>query len=182
MPFGCALQRVDRSAPDYSSRRGQCAPASPICPSCAQVMRLARMTSRFGDLPDLYTFECRACGVSHIESGFSASITGRFCEPFHAQVLKPPSRARRRIAPTVRFILGHHERPTKWRPGHIGFVSTAKRALLDATISARPHDGVGLPAQPLHLPDPMDTPSSRTDRVRFATVPASRERRSRTPP
>jgi hypothetical protein len=40
-------------------------------------MRLARMTSRFGDLPDLYTFECRACGVSHIEPGFSASITGR---------------------------------------------------------------------------------------------------------
>jgi hypothetical protein len=49
-------------------------------------------------LPDLYTFECRACGVSHIEPGFSASITGRFCEPFHAQVLKPPSRARQRIA------------------------------------------------------------------------------------
>jgi hypothetical protein len=46
------------------------------CPSCAQVMRLARMTSRFGDLPDLYTFECRACGVSHIEPGFSASIAG----------------------------------------------------------------------------------------------------------
>src|SRR5215813_9961836 len=73
---GCALQRVDRSAPDYSSPRGQCAPASPICPSCAQVMRLARMTSRFGDLPDLYTFECRACGVSNIEPGFSASIAG----------------------------------------------------------------------------------------------------------
>src|SRR5262245_23137163 len=34
----------------------------------------------------------------------------------------------------------------------------------------------------LHLSDPMDTPSSRTDRVRFATVPASRARRSRTPP
>jgi hypothetical protein len=35
---------------------------------CAQVTRLARITSRFGDLPDLYTFECRACGVSHIET------------------------------------------------------------------------------------------------------------------
>jgi hypothetical protein len=32
------------------------------------------MTSRFGDLPDLYTFECRACGVSHIEPALSASI------------------------------------------------------------------------------------------------------------
>jgi hypothetical protein len=29
-------------------------------------MRLGRITPRFGDLPDLYTFECRACGVSHI--------------------------------------------------------------------------------------------------------------------
>ena len=52
----------------------KCAPASPHCPACAQVMRLARITSRFGDLPDLYTFECRACGVSHIEPALSASI------------------------------------------------------------------------------------------------------------
>ena len=50
------------------------APASPHCPACAQIMRLARITSRFGDLPDLYTFECRACGVSHIEPALSASI------------------------------------------------------------------------------------------------------------
>jgi hypothetical protein len=35
-------------------------------------MRLARMTSRFGDLPDLYTFECSACGVSHIEPALVA--------------------------------------------------------------------------------------------------------------
>ena len=52
----------------------KCAPASPHCPACAQVMRLARITSRFGDLPDLYTFECQACGVSHIEPALSASI------------------------------------------------------------------------------------------------------------
>jgi hypothetical protein len=31
-------------------------------------MKLARVTSRFDDLPDLYTFECRACGMSHIEA------------------------------------------------------------------------------------------------------------------
>ena len=49
-------------------------PRRPHCPACAQVMRLARITSRFGDLPDLYTFECRACGVSHIEPALSASI------------------------------------------------------------------------------------------------------------
>ena len=44
-------------------------PTPPHCPSCAQIMLLARVTSRFDDLPDLYTFECRACGVSHIEAG-----------------------------------------------------------------------------------------------------------------
>jgi hypothetical protein len=31
-------------------------------------MRLARITSRFDDLPDLHVFECRACGVSHVEA------------------------------------------------------------------------------------------------------------------
>jgi hypothetical protein len=31
------------------------------------------MTSRFGDLPDLYTFECLACGVSHIEPALVAA-------------------------------------------------------------------------------------------------------------
>jgi hypothetical protein len=47
---------------------GKYTPRPPLCPSCAQVMRLARTTSRFGNLPDLYTFECRACGLSHIEA------------------------------------------------------------------------------------------------------------------
>jgi hypothetical protein len=44
-------------------------PKPPLSPSCAQIMQLARVTQRFGDLPDLYTFECRACGVAHIEAG-----------------------------------------------------------------------------------------------------------------
>jgi len=44
-------------------------PKPPLCPSCAQIMQLARVTQRFGDLPDLYTFECHACGVAHIEAG-----------------------------------------------------------------------------------------------------------------
>ena len=43
-------------------------PKSPLCPGCAQTMRLARITSRFEDLPDLYPFECSGCGVSHIEA------------------------------------------------------------------------------------------------------------------
>jgi hypothetical protein len=34
-------------------------------------MRLAGITSRFDDLPDVYTFECRSCGVSHIEPALS---------------------------------------------------------------------------------------------------------------
>ena len=48
-------------------------PKPPHCPSCAQIMQLARVTSRFGNLPDLYTFECRDCGVSHIEAGRPAA-------------------------------------------------------------------------------------------------------------
>ena len=50
-------------------RSNKYTPRTPLCPSCAQIMRVARITSRFGGLPDLYTFECRACGVSHIEAG-----------------------------------------------------------------------------------------------------------------
>ena len=55
-----------------SERSTQCAPKSPLCPSCAQIMRLAGITARFDDLPDLYTFECRSCGVSHIEAALIA--------------------------------------------------------------------------------------------------------------
>jgi hypothetical protein len=51
-----------------NERFDKCAPMPPLCPFCAQIMRLARITSRFADLPELYTFECRACGVSHIEA------------------------------------------------------------------------------------------------------------------
>jgi hypothetical protein len=53
-------------------RSNSCAPQSPRCPNCAQVMRLAGITSRFDDLPDVYMFECRSCGVSHIEPALSA--------------------------------------------------------------------------------------------------------------
>jgi lysyl-tRNA synthetase class I len=42
-------------------------PRLPLCPSCARIMRLAR-ASRFGDLYIQYVFECRACGVSHIDA------------------------------------------------------------------------------------------------------------------
>src|SRR5262249_26999643 len=43
-----------------NERSGKYAPRPPLCPSCAKTMRLARTTSRFGNLPDLYTYECRA--------------------------------------------------------------------------------------------------------------------------
>ena len=44
------------------------APTSPRCPSCAQPMRLVRRTTRYGGLPELFTFSCSACGVSYIEA------------------------------------------------------------------------------------------------------------------
>jgi len=37
------------------------------CARCAQLMKLVRRTQRFGGLPDLCTFECPACGMSHTE-------------------------------------------------------------------------------------------------------------------
>jgi predicted RNA-binding Zn-ribbon protein involved in translation (DUF1610 family) len=40
----------------------------PRCLSCAQPMRLTKRIARFEELPDLAVFECRACGVSHIET------------------------------------------------------------------------------------------------------------------
>jgi hypothetical protein len=49
-------------------RSNEHAPRTPLCPSCAQVMRLVRVTSRFEKLPDLYIFECRACGLTHIDA------------------------------------------------------------------------------------------------------------------
>ncbi len=47
-------------------------PRSPHCFGCARPMQLVRRTPRFGGLRDLYTFECRACGVWHIEEGDDA--------------------------------------------------------------------------------------------------------------
>jgi len=44
------------------------APPPPRCPKCAQPMRLIRRTARFGRLPELFTFECAACGLSHTEA------------------------------------------------------------------------------------------------------------------
>jgi hypothetical protein len=64
--LGAALRFKDR----FSTMRNEY-PISPACPSCSQIMRIARTTPRFGNLPDLNTFECRACGVSYIEAAAS---------------------------------------------------------------------------------------------------------------
>jgi len=61
----CGLRTASVMRNEHS---GKYTPRPPLCPSCAQIMRLARTTSRFGNLPDLYTFECRACGLSHIDA------------------------------------------------------------------------------------------------------------------
>jgi len=66
---GIASHRGSRTALSMRNEHfNKCASTPPRCPGCAQFMRLARITSRFDDLPDLYTFECQACDVSHIEA------------------------------------------------------------------------------------------------------------------
>jgi hypothetical protein len=65
-------------------------PIPPSCPSCSQIMRLARPASRFGDLPDLCTFECRACGVLYTEARAERRCeTGADCN--YNEVLCSPS-------------------------------------------------------------------------------------------
>jgi len=44
-------------------------PKSPRCLSCARPMQLLRRTSRFGGLPDLYSFYCLVCEEWHVEEG-----------------------------------------------------------------------------------------------------------------
>jgi hypothetical protein len=44
-------------------------PKAPRCHSCARPMRLLRRTSRFGGLPDLYSFYCVTCDEWHVEEG-----------------------------------------------------------------------------------------------------------------
>jgi len=41
------------------------APAPVQCPRCAQRMQLVRKTIRFNELPDLFEYKCKKCGMSH---------------------------------------------------------------------------------------------------------------------
>jgi hypothetical protein len=58
----------DRNANPSASKP----PRAPLCFACARQMHLVRRTPRYGGLPNLYTFECRTCGVWHIEEGGGA--------------------------------------------------------------------------------------------------------------
>jgi hypothetical protein len=44
-------------------------PKAPRCINCARPMQLSRRTSRYGGLPDLYSFKCVACNEWHVEEG-----------------------------------------------------------------------------------------------------------------
>ena len=37
----------------------------PLCPSCSEPMRFVRAIPRFAALPELRTYECKPCGVTH---------------------------------------------------------------------------------------------------------------------
>jgi hypothetical protein len=57
----------------YDKFSNKTAPRAPRCLSCAQPMQLLRRTSRFGELPDLYSFYCRTCDEWHIEEDGTAA-------------------------------------------------------------------------------------------------------------
>jgi hypothetical protein len=50
------------------------APKRPRCLNCARPMQLSRRTSRYGGLPDLYSFKCVACNEWHVEAGDAAQL------------------------------------------------------------------------------------------------------------
>lgn len=53
------------------------APGTPPCPSCRQPMIFKRAVPRFAALPELRTYECKACGITFtaaIEPGEHADV------------------------------------------------------------------------------------------------------------
>jgi hypothetical protein len=53
------------------------APDTPPCPSCRQPMIFKRAVPRFAALPELRTYECKACGITFtaaIEPGEHADV------------------------------------------------------------------------------------------------------------
>jgi len=41
---------------------------TPLCPNCGRPMRFCRAIPRLGALPELRTYDCKACGVSYTEA------------------------------------------------------------------------------------------------------------------
>jgi hypothetical protein len=102
-------------------------------------MRLVRITSRFGGLPDLYTFECRACGVSRIEAR-------------HQRIIGPARRTSAYGRPPWQLAIARGDR---WREG----LMSSRAALQRPSASQRIHadadgwrSGVGS-YLPVELPD-----------------------------
>jgi len=56
----------------YENHTNKPAPKPPRCVNCARPMQLLRRASRFGGLPDLYSFYCVACDEWHVEEGLAA--------------------------------------------------------------------------------------------------------------
>jgi hypothetical protein len=56
----------------YDNHTNKSAPKPRRCNNCARPMQLLRQTSRFGGLPDLYSFYCLACDEWHVEEAFAA--------------------------------------------------------------------------------------------------------------
>lgn len=41
---------------------------TPLCPGCGQPMRFVRAIPRFAALPELRTYECKACALTYTEA------------------------------------------------------------------------------------------------------------------
>src|SRR5215472_7489375 len=86
---------VSHPEPSFVMSANNSALAQQRCPRCAQPMKLIRRTQRFGGLPDLCTFECAACSISHTEE----------CKPTHG-TLPMYAESRRRHAAILLGSLG----------------------------------------------------------------------------
>jgi hypothetical protein len=49
-------------------------PPTPVCPSCGNPMRFARAIPQDGRLPELWTFDCKECGLAVTEAKDSARM------------------------------------------------------------------------------------------------------------
>ena len=98
-------------------------PKPPRCHSCARPMQLLRKTSRFGGLPDLYSFYCLACDEWHVEEGGPIKFTELQPEQRQPEADHPRYQANREkarvhnwsysMSPTIAECL-EHARQCEW--------------------------------------------------------------------